>query len=80
MYISITVYLSTSKVCVFSPLPAQDDMMLCSILDKLEPQYISGYHEHDSLLEHIYDEELTEEEKKAAWENYKQQTSVEAQR
>ena len=59
---------------------SQDDWTLCSILDKLEPQYISGYHEHDSLLEHIYDEELSEEEKKAAWEEYKQQTSVEAQR
>ena len=29
-----------------------------------------GYHEHDSLLEHIFDEELSEEERKQAWENY----------
>jgi len=46
-------------------------MALCSILDKLEPVNICGYHEHDSLLEHINDEELSEEEKAAAWESYK---------
>ncbi len=59
---------------------SQDDHALCSILDKLEPKNINGYHEHDSLLEHIFDEELTEEEKKTAWDNYKQQTAVEAQK
>lgn len=53
---------------------------MCTILDKLEPQSINGYHKHDSLLKHIFDEELTEEEKKAAWENYKQQTVLETQR
>jgi len=43
---------------------------LCKLLKKLHPEWISGYHEHDSLLEHRYAEELTEEEQKKAWENY----------
>ena len=52
------------------------DLVLCSILDKLQPRYVVDYHEHDSLTEHIFDEELTEDEKKAAWESYN--TSKEA--
>lgn len=40
------------------------------LLKKLHPQWITGYHEHDSLLEHRFAEELTEEEQKKAWENY----------
>lgn len=31
---------------------------------------ILSYHEHDSLLENIVDEDLTEEEKKQAWSDY----------
>lgn len=31
---------------------------------------IVGYHEHDSLLENQKEEELTEEERKQAWEDY----------
>ena len=46
------------------------DLVLCNILDKLQPKYLMNYHEHDSLTEHIFDEELSEEEKKAAWESY----------
>ncbi|KAI6656419.1 Transcriptional regulator ATRX [Oopsacas minuta] len=52
------------------------DLVLCSILDKLQPKYFVSYHEHDSLTEHIFDEELSEDEKKAAWESYN--TSKEA--
>lgn len=31
---------------------------------------ILSYHEHDSLLENVVDEELTEEERIHAWEEY----------
>jgi len=40
------------------------------LLKSLHPKWIAGYHEHDSLLEHRFAEELTEEERKKAWENY----------
>lgn len=33
-------------------------------------QWIVTYHEHDSLLENKQEEELNEEERKAAWEDY----------
>ena len=54
--------------------------MLCRILDKLQPLWVTDYHEHDSLLEHVFDEELSEEERKAAWENYKAQMTAESTR
>ena len=44
--------------------------MLCRILDKMQPLWVTSFHEHNSLLEHIGDEELSKEERKAAWENY----------
>ena len=47
-----------------------NDIIFCKILDKLQPKVLVKYHEHDSLLEHIFDEELSEEERKAAWDNY----------
>ena len=43
---------------------------MCKLLKKLHPKWIAGYHEHDSLLEHRFAEELTEEEQKKAWDNY----------
>ena len=48
----------------------QVDITLCTILDKLQPTWIVQYHEHNSLLEHIFDEELSEADQKAAWESY----------
>ena len=33
-------------------------------------EWIVTFHEHDSLLENVVSQELTEDEKKAAWEDY----------
>ena len=56
----------------------ESDIIFCNILEKLHPKCIVGYHTHDSLLEHIFDEELTEEEQKLAWENYNAQKEMES--
>ncbi|XP_072483947.1 transcriptional regulator ATRX-like [Notamacropus eugenii] len=45
------------------------DTILAELL-RIHKEYIVGYHEHDSLLDHKEEEELTEEERKAAWEEY----------
>lgn len=55
-------------------------MVLSSILEHMYPQWIISYHEHDSLLEHVFDEELSEAERKAAWENYKAEKQAETAR
>ena len=44
--------------------------MFCTILDHLQPTYLLMYHNHDSLLVHQQDEELSEDEKGNAWEEY----------
>jgi len=46
--------------------------MLAELLTTLK-EWIVQYHEHDSLLENKLEEELTEEERKAAWEEYEQE-------
>ena len=46
--------------------------MLAELLTTLK-DWIIQYHEHDSLLENKLEEELTEEERKAAWEEYEQE-------
>jgi len=46
--------------------------MLAELLTSLK-DWIIQYHEHDSLLENKLEEELTEEERKAAWEEYEQE-------
>jgi transcriptional regulator ATRX len=51
------------------PLPAlPKDRLFADILKKFELIY--KYHEHDSLLENKEEETLSEEERKAAWEDY----------
>ena len=51
-------------------------MVLNVILEKIRKEWLVSYHKHDSLLEHIDQEELTEEERKEAWDQYKQQMSL----
>jgi transcriptional regulator ATRX len=46
--------------------------MLAELLVKFK-DWIVQYHEHDSLLENKIEEELSEEERKAAWEEYEQE-------
>ena len=36
-------------------------------------EWIVTFHEHDSLLENVVEQELTDEEKKAAWEDYEEE-------
>ena len=43
--------------------------MLAELLTE-KKQWIVKYHEHDSLLENKIEEDLTEEERKAAWEEF----------
>ena len=45
------------------------DFMLAELM-KSRKEWFVNYHEHDSLLENKIGEELDEEERKAAWEEY----------
>ena len=56
----------------------QDDFILSNILDHLQPKWVINYHKHDSLLEHIFAEELSEEERKLAWDNYNASKKMES--
>ncbi len=47
------------------------DRMLADLLQN-QGDWIVTYHQHDSLLENKVDQDLTEEERKAAWEEYEQ--------
>ena len=51
------------------------DAILADLINRLHPKWIVKYHEHDSLLQNIESEELTEEEMKAAWEAYEAEKS-----
>ncbi|KAI1902700.1 hypothetical protein AGOR_G00018710 [Albula goreensis] len=45
------------------------DPVLAELLHSFKDQIV-GYHEHDSLLDHKEEEALSEEERKAAWDEY----------
>ncbi|KAM8965009.1 transcriptional regulator ATRX-like [Sarcophilus harrisii] len=51
------------------------DTILTELL-RIHKEYIVGYHEHNSLLDHKEEEELTEEERKAAWAEYEAEKKV----
>ncbi|XP_047739112.1 transcriptional regulator ATRX isoform X2 [Hyalella azteca] len=46
-----------------------EDRLLAELIIR-HKNWIVGYHEHDSLLENQTNEELSEEERKAAWEDF----------
>lgn len=45
------------------------DLLLANMIEE-NGEWIVSYHEHDSLLENRPEEELSEEERKAAWVEY----------
>lgn len=52
------------------PIPVlPKDVLLAEILTRFK-EWIEKYHEHDSLLENVEAEELNEEERKLAWEDF----------
>ena len=55
--------------------PSKQDTILAELL-QIHKEHIVVYHEHDSLLDHKEEEELTEEERKAAWAEYEAEKKV----
>lgn len=53
-----------------TPVVPKDQVLAELLSDPRTRHLIATYHEHDSLLDHQVDQELTEEERKAAWEEY----------
>ncbi|XP_066438170.1 transcriptional regulator ATRX [Eleutherodactylus coqui] len=51
------------------------DTVLAELL-QIRKEQIVTYHEHDSLLDHKEEEALTEEERKAAWDEYEAEKKV----
>lgn len=45
------------------------DVVLSELLQSCKDKIVS-YHEHETLLDHKADEELSEAERKAAWDEY----------
>ncbi|KAK7873345.1 hypothetical protein R5R35_011387 [Gryllus longicercus] len=54
-----------------TPLVPKD--VLLAELVRGENSWVDSYHEHDTLLENKEEEELNEEERKAAWEDYEKE-------
>jgi transcriptional regulator ATRX len=56
------------------PMPADDDLLKSVIFDCRK--WLVKYHEHDSLLENKINEGLSEAERKAAWDEYEREKSM----
>ncbi|KAI5742804.1 hypothetical protein M8J77_011475 [Diaphorina citri] len=50
------------------------DRLMAEMIKEMDSKIVA-FHEHDSLLENIEDEELNEEERKAAWEEFESEKS-----
>jgi len=61
----------TTRLC----LHFDQDEVLVRLLQSCE-QLIVSYHEHNSLLDHREEEELSEEERRAAWDEYRAEKKV----
>ncbi len=64
------ISISLSALQSDRPLPKVPKDLLLAELLKRHDKMIWKYHDHDSLLENQVDENLTEEERKAAWEEF----------
>lgn len=51
------------------------DFVLAQLLQTCKDQIVS-FHEHESLLDHKEDEELSEAERKAAWDEYEAEVRI----
>lgn len=54
----------------------QDKLLAELLVGERTKKLIASYHTHNSLLDHQETEELTEEERKAAWEEYEKEKMV----
>lgn len=52
-----------------------NDNVLASLLHNF-PDLVYKYHEHDSLLEQNTEQDLSEEEKRDAWQSYEKDVSM----
>ncbi|KAH9516920.1 hypothetical protein DERF_007633 [Dermatophagoides farinae] len=55
------------------PVEAKNDRLICDIYEKHKDLIVS-FHQHDSLLENRPEENLTEEERLAAWEEFQRES------
>ena len=59
----------------FSVITLPINRLLAELVDK-HKEMVWNIHNHDSLLENKVDENLTEEERKAAWDEYNQEKGL----
>ncbi|XP_052286086.1 transcriptional regulator ATRX-like [Dreissena polymorpha] len=52
------------------PMPILPKDHMLAEISTTNKEWIVTFHEHDSLLENVEEQKLTEDEKKAAWEDY----------